>query len=281
MGRQRILQAMSAALVAFALAATATASAATPAGQRQQVPVGADTVTVDCAGAGTPTVIMFAGFGDSHLKWSHIQDRLAEQTRVCSYDRLGEGTSSAPRGTQTLVSNVRLLHAVLDKIGVRGPLVLVGHSLGGDIAASYARMHPLATAGLVTLDATPVGYLQFVRRLIPANEGGLPGALRAEAVSTITGDNKEKFKLTAADWAPAGSLGRTPLAVAEHGVDIFAAAGRYAQPLQRHWASGQLHTARMSSRSQVIIAPRSGHYIYLDQPRLALDVINAVIAEAA
>jgi pimeloyl-ACP methyl ester carboxylesterase len=225
-------------------------------------------------------VILFAGFGDGHARWSQFQDRLSATTRVCSYDRLGEGTSSAPRGFQSIGSNVQLLHKVLDKIGVQGPLVLVGHSLGGDIAASFARVFAARTAGLVTFDATPVGYLQYVRKLIPASEGGLPGALRAEAVGTISGDNKEKFRITAADWAPAGSLGHRPVAVVEHGKNIFAAAGQYAEPLQDHWARGQMHTARMSSRSQVIIAPRSGHYIYLDQPQLALDVVNAVLADA-
>jgi hypothetical protein len=36
----------------------------------------------------------------------------------------------------------------------------------------------------------------------------------------------------------------------------------------------------VSRRSQLTIATRSGHYIYINQPRLALDVISAVIAEA-
>lgn len=81
-------------------------------------------------------------------------------------------------------------------------------------------------------------------------------------------------------WAPEHSLRHTPLAVVEHGKNIFAPAGKYAGPLQRHWARGQRHLAKLSSRSQVIIAIRSGHYIFVDQPRLALDVINAVVAQS-
>jgi pimeloyl-ACP methyl ester carboxylesterase len=166
------------------------------------------------------------------------------------------------------------------KLHVRGPLVLVGHSIGGDIAATYARTYRKTTAGLVLFDATPVGYLQFVLRLIPPTATGLAKALREEAVSITSGNNQEKLMVTAANWAPSGALGHIPAAVAEHGLDIFAGAAKYARRLQDRWASGEFHLAGLSSRSQLIIATRSGHYIYLDQPQLALDVINAVIAES-
>jgi pimeloyl-ACP methyl ester carboxylesterase len=169
---------------------------------------------------------------------------------------------------------------VLDRVHVRGPLVLVGHSVGGDIAVTYARTHLRRTAGLVLLDATPVGYLRFVLDLIPRNARGFQRALRQEAISGLSGNNQERLKETGTGWAPSRSLRSIPLAVVEHGKDIFAPAGRYDSRLQHRWAQGQLDFATMSRRSQVVIAPRSGHYIYLDQPRLALDVINATVSES-
>jgi pimeloyl-ACP methyl ester carboxylesterase len=199
---------------------------------------------------------------------------------VCSYDRLGEGTSSAPRGVQTLGTNARLLHDVLTEVHVRGPLVLAGHSIGGDIAVQYARTFPAEVSGVVLFDATPVGYLRYVVQLIPSDAQGVAKALRREAVRILSGNNQERLQVADTGWAPAGALGHRPLAVVEHGLDIFAPAGKYAVRLQDRWAQGQLDFATLSTRSQVIIATRSGHYIYLDQSRLALDVINAVIAES-
>lgn len=281
---KRALAAIVTMTVTLAVAAMQPATATTPvraaALHVRHVHVGKDAVTIACMGSGKPTVILFAGFGDSHTVWTPIQRKLAHRTRVCSYDRLGEGTSSAPRHVETLASNARLLHRVLHKIHVRGPLVLVGHSLGGDVAAYYAHTHRRSTAGVVMFDATPVGYLQYVLRLIPSTATGLPAALREEAASVTSGDNQERIKLAAKGWAPAHSLGHVPLAVVEHGKDIFAAAGSYGPQLQQRWANGQLRFAKLSWRSQLVIAPRSGHYIYQDQPRLALDVINAVVAES-
>lgn len=277
---RRALVVMASVCLAIGVVATSAEASATPTHQVRQVRVGSDSVTVDCTGTGTPTVLLFAGFGDSHTVWAPLQERLARHARACAYDRLGEGTSSPPRHTQTLANNARLLHRVLHRLRIRGPLVLAGHSIGGDIAAYYARTHRRSVAGVVMFDATPAGYLQYVLRLIPSSAQGLPAALREEAVSITSGQNQEKLRVANTAWAPPGALGHRPLAVVEHGQDIFAQAGQYARPLQRHWAAGQRQFATMSKRSQLIVATRSGHYIYLDQPRLALDVIRAVIAQS-
>jgi pimeloyl-ACP methyl ester carboxylesterase len=271
--------AIAAALFAMVTAPAAAASGTAPVAHVHRVRVGGDTVTLDCTGAGSPTVILFAGFNGALTTWAHVQRRLSQRTRVCSYDRLGEGSSSAPRHTMTLASNTRLLHRVLAKARVRGPLVLVGHSAGGDVAVKYARTYRRATVGVVLFDATPPGFLRYVLRVIPVSAHGLAGALRTLSAGIITGDNRERLKVAGTRWAPAGSLGRTPLAVVEHGKDIYAPVGRFARRLQGGWARGQRRLARLSRRSQLIIATNSGHNIYLDQPQLALDVINAVIGE--
>jgi pimeloyl-ACP methyl ester carboxylesterase len=237
-------------------------------------------ITLDCTGSGGPTIILFSGFGGPHTVWHGIQQHLARHTRVCSYDRLGVGSSSKSRRTQTLASNARLLHGVLRKAGVGGRLVLVGHSIGGSMAVTYARAYPLATAGLVTFDATPPGLLNFAHKLIPANAGGLAKALRHFAGSVLSGHNIERLRVVRTTWAPPHSLRHTPLAVVEHGKNIYAPTGKYAAPLQRRWSDGQRHLAKLSSRSQLIIATRSGHDIPEDQPRLTLDVINAVVGQS-
>ena len=271
--------AIAAALFAMVTAPTAAASGTAPVAHVQRIRVGGDTVTLDCTGAGSPTVILFAGFNAAHTTWAHVQRRLSQRTRVCSYDRLGEGSSSAPRHTMTLASNTRLLHRVLAKARVRGPLVLVGHSLGGDVAVKYARTYRRATVGVVLFDASPPGFLQYVLRLIPASAHGLAATLRAVSAGIITGDNRERVKVAGRSVAPGGVVG--PHAAGRGRTrQGHLRAGRPLRRLQGGWARGQRQLARLSRRSQLIIATNSGHNIYLDQPQLALDVINAVIGGA-
>src|SRR3954447_2866215 len=48
---------------------------------------------VRCSGQGEPAVILESGIAASSLSWALVQPRIAEITRVCSYDRAGLGWS--------------------------------------------------------------------------------------------------------------------------------------------------------------------------------------------
>jgi len=123
----------------------------------QLVDVGGHKMHIRCAGSGTPTVVIDAGNACFGLEWTPIQERLAETTRVCTYDRAGYGWSEAgpsPRDGATIATE---LHALLQAAGEPGPYVLVGHSLGGIHARLYAAQYPDEVVGLVLVD-TAVEY---------------------------------------------------------------------------------------------------------------------------
>ena len=85
--------------------------------------------------------------------WGLVQPRVAEFTRVISYDRAGYGRSDPaekPRTAQVLADE---LHGLLVSARIPGPYVLVGHSFGGFIARMYTRRYPGDVAGVVLIDA--------------------------------------------------------------------------------------------------------------------------------
>src|SRR5690348_1382927 len=53
-----------------------------------------------CTGAGSPTVVLFNGLGERTPSWAWVQGDVARQTRVCAFDRAGEGWSGAGAGGQ-------------------------------------------------------------------------------------------------------------------------------------------------------------------------------------
>ncbi len=105
-----------------------------------------------CTGHGMPAVVLDSGWGGPTTAWAYVQPRVARFTRVCSYDRAGQGFSSPgplPRDTNALVGD---LHSLLHAAGVSPPYVLVGHSLAGLDAMLFADRHRDELAGMVLVD---------------------------------------------------------------------------------------------------------------------------------
>ncbi|PCC69438.1 Pimeloyl-ACP methyl ester carboxylesterase [Nannocystis exedens] len=94
-----------------------------------------------CTGEGGPTVILEAGAFGFAQAWAWIQPKVAEHTRVCSYDRAGLGWSEDATPHDG-VAAARRLHTLLRNAGEHGPYVLVGHSLGGPLIRIFATHYP-------------------------------------------------------------------------------------------------------------------------------------------
>lgn len=148
------------------------------------VAIGDRTINIDCAGVGTPTVIFEAGGGGyGGYGWRVAQSGIAKFTRACWYDRAGEGWSDPPPTVRNSAMIARDLHRVLQHIEVSGPIVLVGHSIGGEYIRIYTAMFPSEVAGLVLVDSThpdqrePAIMLSPVTRMPNAARRALCGLL--------------------------------------------------------------------------------------------------------
>jgi pimeloyl-ACP methyl ester carboxylesterase len=108
---------------------------------------------LNCVGTGSPTVVLESGLGGSSARWGRITEGTATTTRVCSYDRAGQGWSDDAQGPQDSVAVTRDLHRLLEVAGEPGPYVLAGHSTGGVYAMTYAARYPEQVDGLVLLDS--------------------------------------------------------------------------------------------------------------------------------
>jgi protein-S-isoprenylcysteine O-methyltransferase Ste14/pimeloyl-ACP methyl ester carboxylesterase len=99
-----------------------------------------------------PTVMFLpSGWGNA-VSASQARERLATRTRVCSYDRLGQGWSDAAPGITTMGSTASDLGVLQDRAKLTGPFVLVGSSIGGLVAEMFARTYPERVAGIVLVD---------------------------------------------------------------------------------------------------------------------------------
>ncbi|HEV7649084.1 MAG TPA: alpha/beta hydrolase [Actinophytocola sp.] len=115
--------------------------------------VGGYRLHLNCSGSGSPTVVLQSGLGETSPFWSWITPAVGRVTRVCAYDRAGQGWSDDAPHPQDGLQVAADLHTLLGRAGEHGPYVLVGHSTGGTYALTYAARYPADVAGMVLLDS--------------------------------------------------------------------------------------------------------------------------------
>jgi pimeloyl-ACP methyl ester carboxylesterase len=98
-------------------------------------------------------VVLFNGHGERTPSWAWVQPAVARETRVCTFDRAGQGWSGAAPERQDGHELAADLHRLLSAADVPGPYVLAGHSVGGTYALVYAKDYPKETAGIALIDS--------------------------------------------------------------------------------------------------------------------------------
>jgi pimeloyl-ACP methyl ester carboxylesterase len=126
------------------------------------VDVGGYRLHLDCTGAGSPTVVLLNGLAQTSPGWARISPAVAGTTRVCAYDRAGQGWSDDSPHPADAVNAATDLHRLLAAAGESGPYVLAGHSSGGVHALTYAARYPHDVSGMVLLDSSSPHQAELV-----------------------------------------------------------------------------------------------------------------------
>jgi pimeloyl-ACP methyl ester carboxylesterase len=277
------------------------------------VDVGGYKVHLYCTGGGSPTVVIVgAGFS---FDWGLVQPEVARFTQVCSYDHSGSAWSDdGPTDSCTL--RVSEIHNALKNAGIKGPYVLVGHSLGGLIARLYAGQYSNETAGVVFVDHA----LAMISRRPPTGGGApappplaaFPTSLPSSGKTAMGVQDDPTFsKLSAQDrelhrWGTAQTSDR---AISPDNVDMLADCVAQADasikdqshplgdkplvditagtvpplppPIAETWhikyAELQTKLLSLSGNSKQFVTENSGHFVMIDRPDVVVDAINQVV----
>ena len=149
-------------------------------GDSRFVKVGPHTIHYLEAGTGEP-MILIHGWLCWGAYWKKVMPLISDRYRIIAPDLLGHGISDKPLGAEVSYgtdAQAERIIAFMDALGIEKAHV-VGHSMGGEIAAKVALAAPERVTGLVLICAAGMEktpkmlpwYLRFGRAL------GMEGAL--------------------------------------------------------------------------------------------------------
>jgi 3-oxoadipate enol-lactonase len=175
----------------------------------------------ESTGNGTPVVLVHAGVADSRM-WDSQWDALTAVAHTVRYDLRGYGRSAVPPGPYAHREDLR---GLLDALAIERAVV-VGASMGCEVALAFALAYPDRVTGLVLLNTlagidAPSDSLRARWRAVETalDRGDPEGALEIELQMWVDGPNRKPSEVDPAVRALVGTMNRPLLQRATEPVD--------------------------------------------------------------
>ncbi len=132
------------------------------------------TIAYEVAGQGTPALVFVHGWSCDRSYWAGQLEAFSRDFTVVAPDLGGHGESGLGRKEWTIKSFGGDVATVVERLDLK-QVILIGHSMGGDVIADAARLLPGRVKGLIWVDVykqlqtarTPEQVQAFVDHLRP------------------------------------------------------------------------------------------------------------------
>lgn len=122
---------------------------------------------------GKPKLLLLHGYtGTGQLQWSKTAQLLRKDYDVIMPDLLCHGKSTTKWSGFNFDAQVAHVALLLDSLGVKGPIPVVGNSYGGGVAAHLAEVRPERVSKLVLYDALVSDYTKALADSLARSVGG-------------------------------------------------------------------------------------------------------------
>ncbi len=272
------------------------------------VNIGTHRLYINCMGNQSPVVIIDSGIGGSSLEWLNIQNNLAKNVKVCSYDRAGYGWSDPgplPRTTARIANELRQL---LTASNISGPYILVGHSFGGYNIRYFASKYPELTAGLILIDSshpeqfntdefksvvkthTETQYensytVRIIHPIIAHNYPAENKQIAFRLMATMKSRNTMFHEMDYMEISARQVARQTnhppyifPVTILTRGERVWDN-DKLGESREQQWRRLQNDLENISVQSRHFIAEKSGHIIHLDQPEFVSNNIMSAVTK--
>jgi pimeloyl-ACP methyl ester carboxylesterase len=241
-----------------------------------------------------PPVLLVHGYTADTHDWSWQIPELVASHRVIAVDLRGHGRSSAPSGGYTTHRFATDLAELLEHLQV-GPVVAVGHSMGGNVVSALAVEHPERVLGVVAVDPAyllPDEQLAGIQPLLDLINATDPVPLVQQLV---TGLDSNAIDPAVRCWHGRRVAGLEPQVIRQSleaqvtGMALFSQSDPYLRrrqcPVLAFYADPSRAAAERAvtadSRSRVVTWEGAGHWLQQERPAEFNQLLRTWIASLA
>lgn len=235
-----------------------------------KIDIGGYSLFIKSAGEGNPAVVFDSGYGMTYTSWYSVLKGLESQTRTVIYSRAGIGGSDKSPLDRTCETKAEELHKLLTTAKIKGPYILVGHSLGGLDVRLFAAKYPKDVAGIILVDASHEDKRDIDQKNMSEEEKKAYNDERKAMFRSPDGTYDDAIKSFDQVRKVRDSIKDIPLTVivAQRSIDDTSGGD-----IGSSWLELQKDLASLSTKSKLIIAQKSSHNIPGDQPEVISDAI--------
>ena len=266
------------------------------------------------------TIIFAHGYAVNQNVWHYQRKSLRGTARLGFFDQRGHGKSGrGPRSSHTIQQLGHDLERVIQTIAPSGPIVLVGHSMGGMAIQALAGRQPewfgtrikavvltcTSSGGLTEVPlGLPPGMAKFVQGVAPSVTGALAGKPHVFERGTELGSDLALLLNKRYSFASPVSAELNAFVAKMHGQTSLDVIGDYLQAFGKYDSALVLpilsrvptyvvaaekdlmtpinHSAQIAAAidgSEFITIPDAGHMLPIEQPAALNEIIERVVAD--
>jgi len=243
----------------------------------KMIDVGGYKLEVSISGTGNYTVVFESGLGDNLMIWQKVINALDNEAKIVSYSRAGLGNSEKRNQPISLNLIISELNTVLDSLNIDSNIILVGHSMGGQIVRAFTKKYVHKVVGLVLVEGSHENQNEKFKKQDPEGWRKIDSEEKEfySKQSEIIREEAELFyRLQKRDPVPIDPP-NIPLVV----ITSVLHEGSNFWTAERKKVWRELHSEWFAKvqNGMHIVTDKSGHYVHQSEPELVANAIKYLL----
>jgi pimeloyl-ACP methyl ester carboxylesterase len=256
--------------------------------------IGKINIYIECFGKGSPSIIINGGFGGSVANggWETVIKSLYKKNQVCIYDRANLGQSDKSIGHYDLGTIVEHQNTLLNKVGIKPPFLMVGHSYGSYPIKLFNHVYPEKVAAILLVDPSLYGqFKSHINKWDPENDsyGVETQKKMEEELARWQGPpmNNEKINMRTSSTLITNSagFGDKPYVLLWAKDAIWKPENNAPngwnpavwKRIKNSYSSDLARMENLSTNTKITFAKTSEHYIQKHEPEIIIDEVNYLL----